>query len=198
MVMRTYTLLLFLMLFSAAHAGNFDWERIKSKADEARTYCKSKGMNTQYCFLLDMKIHSGRERFFIYDFKKDTIVDQGIVSHGCGKYGWGGDETKTAPVFSNTPESHLSSIGKYKVGKRGYSSWGIHVKYWLHGLDKTNSNAVKRIIVLHGWDMVPESSTYPVGCPEGWGCPAVSNGFMKRIDKRLKTSTRGVLLWMFN
>ncbi len=198
MVMRLGILIVSLALGTLLNAQSFDWQRIKSKAIVAKQFCKTKGMDTQYCFLLDMKIHSGKNRFFVYDFKVDTIVDQGIVSHGCGKLSWGSDETKTTPVFSNTPESHLSSIGKYRIGKRGYSSWGIHVKYWLHGLDKTNSNAVKRIIVLHGWDMVPESNVYPQGCPEGWGCPAVSNGFMKRIDKRLKASSKGVLLWMFN
>ncbi|WP_371267650.1 hypothetical protein [Flavobacterium sp.] len=28
------------------------------------------------------------------------------------------------------------------------------MKYWLHGLESTNNNKVKRIVVLHTWNAV--------------------------------------------
>ena len=145
------------------------------KAKEALEFCKSNHYNTEFCVLVDMRIHSGKNRMFVWDF-----------------------ETKTAPVFSNTPDSHLSSLGKFKIGDRGYSQWGINVNYKLHGLEKTNKNAYKRYIVLHSWEMVSDNPTYPEGTPEGWGCPAVSNEMMKQLDKKLKTSTKHVLFWVFN
>lgn len=174
-----------------------DYPRLKAKAKEALLYCKEKKLEHNYCFLIDMSIHSGRERFFVWDFVKDTLVDKGLVSHGCGENPWAGDFSKINPIFSNTPESHLSSIGKYKVGVRGYSQWGINVNYKLHGLESTNSKAYDRYIVLHSWEMISDSQVYPNGTPEGWGCPAVSNEFMKRLDERLKNKSKDVLLWIY-
>ncbi|MCB0443142.1 MAG: murein L,D-transpeptidase catalytic domain family protein [Flavobacterium sp.] len=43
---------------------------------------------------------------------------------------------------------------KFKIKKLDYSSWGINVKYWLHGLESTKNNTVKRIVVLHTWNGV--------------------------------------------
>jgi len=168
------------------------------KAKEAFDYCKKHNYDTDFCVLVDMRIHSGKNRMFIWDFKSDSILNSGLCSHGCGDNPWGADETKKTPIFSNTPDSHLSSLGKYKIGKRGYSQWGINVNYKLHGLDATNKNAYKRYIVLHSWEMVPNQVIYPEGTPEGWGCPAVSNDMMKTLDKRLKTTSKPVLLWVFN
>ncbi|MFT7156896.1 MAG: hypothetical protein ACI8Q1_001911 [Parvicella sp.] len=170
---------------------------LQQKAAVAKTYCKSKGMSTEFCFLLDMSVHSGYNRFIVWDFKKDTIADQGLVAHGCGEKAWGQDETADAPIFSNISESHLSSIGKYAVTSRGYSNWGINVNYKLKGLESTNSKAYERTIVLHSWVDIPASECYPDGTPEGWGCPAVSNAFMKRIDAKLKSKKKNVLLWMY-
>lgn len=171
--------------------------KLKDKTKEALEYCKKNGLNTEFCFLVDMSIHSGKNRFFIYSFKNQSIINQGLCSHGCCDNPWGVDATKTNPTFSNVENSHCSSIGKYKIGKRGYSNWGIHVNYKLHGLEKTNSNAYSRFIVLHSWKMIPENELYPKGAPEGWGCPAVSNKLMKQIDALLKKKRKSALLWIY-
>ncbi len=171
--------------------------KIKIRKQEALEYCKNHQLNTNICFLLDMKIHSGKKRFFVYDFNKDTIINSALVSHGCGLNNWSDDQSQTEPIFSNVPESHLSSIGKYRVGERGWSNWGIHVKYLLHGLEKTNNNALKRYIVLHGWNRVTDEEVYPNGTVESWGCPAVSNQFMTYLDSILKKQKQPVLLWMY-
>jgi hypothetical protein len=88
--------------------------------------------------------------------------------------------------------------GKFKVGKRDYSSWGINVKYWLHGLEKTNANAENRVVVLHSWDAVSNDEVYPQVSPLSWGCPAVSNEFMKKLDAKLKDVKQPVLLWIID
>ena len=176
---------------------SLDTNRIIEKAKEALAYNKTKNLNTNYCILIDMQIHSGRNRLFLWDFKQNKIVLSCLSSHGCGNEPWGQDNTKETPLFSNTSDSHLSSIGKFKIGKRGWSNWGIHVNYKLHGLEKTNSNAYKRIIVLHSWEAVQENETYPNGTPEGWGCPAVNNEKMKVLDAYLKKEKTPVLLWIF-
>lgn len=177
--------------------NQIDTNRIAKKAEEALAYTKNNGLNTSFCILIDMNIHSGKERFFLWDFKQEKIILAGLSSHGCGIQPWGTSNTKDAPIFSNVPDSHLSSLGKYKVGKRGWSNWGIHINYKLHGLESSNSNAYKRQIVLHSWEAVSESETYPVGTPEGWGCPALSNEKMKELDAYLKKEETAVLLWIF-
>jgi len=170
---------------------------LNKQAEEAKQFCINNKMNTDFTLLIDMSKHSGKARFYIYDFKLKSVIDSGLVSHGCCSNPWGADGTKTNPTFNNIPESHCSSLGKYKVGKRGWSNWGIHVNYKLHGMEKSNSKALSRQIVLHSWNDISETEVFPAGTPEGWGCPAVSNNFMTRLDKKLKTMDKPVLLWIY-
>lgn len=164
--------------------------------DEALAFCNKNSFNEEYYFLVDLSIHSGKNRFFVYDFIAEKIIDENLVTHGsCDKFE--DNETKWEKVkFSNKSESHCSSKGKYKIGKRDYSSWGINVKYWLHGLEATNNNAVDRVVVLHSWSAVKNKEIYPKYSPLSWGCPAVSNEFMKVLDEKLKASNKPVLLWI--
>ena len=134
---------------------------------------------------------------YVWDFNQNKAVDSGLVSHGCGNAPWGVATTKEKAVFSNVDGSHCSSLGKYKIGERGPSNWGINIKYLLHGLESSNSNALKRYIVLHSWNKVTDAPVYPNGTVESWGCPAVSDAVMKRLDERLKKENIPVLLWIF-
>ena len=178
-------------------AEKSDLKKIRQKADEALQFCKNKKLNTDFCILIDMSIHSGLKRFFVWDFKKDSVVSAYLVGHGCGNNRWSGDESKDQPQFSNEDGSHLSSLGKYKLEGRGYSNWGINVKYLMHGLENTNNNALKRVIVFHSWELMSDEETFPKGSPEGWGCPTISNNAMKEIDPILQRSKTPVLLWMY-
>lgn len=171
---------------------------LKSKGKEALAYCKENQLNTDFCILIDMNIHSGKNRLFVYDFNEEASLKSGLCSHGCGSSSWGSDLTKESPIFSNVENSHLSSLGKYKVGARGYSNWGININYKLHGLETTNSNAFDRLIVLHSWEKVSEKEVYPKGTPEGWGCPAISNSTMEYLDSLLSQVSTPVLLWIYH
>ena len=173
-----------------------DFKALKSKADEAKAYCNAKKLSTDFFLLADLKRHSGLKRFYIWDFKKDSIADAFLVSHGCGQNPWAMDYSKAAAQVSNTDGSHLSSVGKYIIGKRGYSNWGINVNYLMYGQENTNSNAAKRQIVLHSWEKVPDAEIYPAGTPEGWGCPALSDNSMRIVDEKLRKSQKQVLLWI--
>jgi L,D-transpeptidase-like protein len=172
-------------------------ERLKSKAKLAKTYCSKNNMDLNVCILVDMQIHSGKKRFFLWSFKGDSILKSGMCSHGtCDNLlNYNSDD---APQFSNVPESHCSSLGKYKLGKRGYSSFGIHINYKLHGLESTNNNAYKRIIVFHSWGIIEDEEIYPFEIAESWGCPSVSNNFMKEMDVILKNKKKSVLFWIYN
>ncbi|MDI9257345.1 murein L,D-transpeptidase catalytic domain-containing protein [Flavobacterium sedimenticola] len=179
------------------HKPKADVSKTHTMAQEALAFCKKNGYNSDFCILIDMSIHSGLNRFFVYDFTKNTISHKMLVGHGCCDYPWSQDWSKSNPTFSNVDGSHCSALGKYKIGKRAWSDWGIHVKYVLHGLEPTNSNAESRYIVFHSWEKVADTETYPIGTPEGWGCPTISNANMKKIDPILKASAQPVLMWIY-
>lgn len=168
------------------------------KAGEAHSFCKKNKFNTDFCILVDMSLHSGVNRFFVYDFNQKKVTQKYLVGHGCGNNSWSSDESKDHPTFSNEDGSHLSSLGKYRIGERGSSEWGINIKYLLHGLDETNGNALKRTIVFHSWNEMSDQEIFPKGSPEGWGCPTVSNNALKSIDPLLKSSSKPVLMWIYN
>lgn len=170
---------------------------IRLRAQQALIFNKSKKYNKDFCILIDLSIHSGLKRLIVWDFKQDTVAYSALVSHGCGDLPWSDTRSKKKAILSNVNGSHCSSGGKYIIGKRGYSNWGINVNYKLHGLEKTNNNAFNRQIVLHSWE-VSDKEVYPNGTPEGWGCPAISNKAMRFLDPMLKASKEPVLLWVYN
>jgi len=145
-----------------------------------------------------MSLPSGVKRFMVWDFAKKNILISGLVSHGCGIGPWSGTASKDKPVFSNRDGSHTSALGKYRVGSRAYSAWGIHIKYRLYGLESTNSNALGRQVVFHSWEKVPENEVYPEGTAEGWGCPAISNNIMQTVDPLIRKQKKSLLLWIYD
>ncbi len=168
-----------------------------SKTLEAKKYCKENNFNEEFCILIDMSMHSGKNRFRVYDFEQKKVIQSFPVSHGCGNNTWGAGGSAENPSFSNTVDSHLSSLGKYKIGERGWSSFGVNINYRLHGLDETNSNANKRDIVFHSWEWISDDEIYPAGNAEGWGCPAISNDNFNYVDKLLKSQTKPTLMWIY-
>jgi len=163
---------------------------------EALEFCKSKGLNTSFYYLVDFRFHSGKNRFFVYDFTQEKAIKKGLVTHGSCDIFEDNDTKYEKAKFSNKSSSHCSSLGKYKIGARDYSSWGINVKYWLHGLDTTNNKAKERIVVLHSWSVVDDEEIYPDYSALSWGCPAVSDNFMRELDTQLKAASKPVLLWV--
>ena len=69
-------------------------------------------------------------------------------------------------------------------------------KYWLNGLEKSNSNAVERVTVLHSWEAIADKEVFPEFAPLSWGCPAISNEFMTILDIKLQASNKPVLMWI--
>jgi hypothetical protein len=170
-------------------------ELLKTKAIEAFAYCKAHNLNTEWCMLVDFSMHSGCKRFYVWNFRTDSLICQSLCAHGYGKGG-----TSAKPVFGNEQGSYCSSLGHYRVGARAWSKWGINIHYKLHGLDATNSNAFNRIVVLHSFDPMPETEIYPAHLPLGMsqGCPVVSNQTMRRLDDMLKKGGKSPLLWIYN
>jgi hypothetical protein len=174
-----------------------DDAKLARKAADALAYARANKLGTEYAILIDMSLHSGVKRFFLWDFEKKNVAHAALVGHGCCNKPWSRTDSRELAGFSNVEGSHCSSLGKYKLGARLHSDWGIGIKYEMHGLEESNSNALSRFIVFHGWDVVPDEEVWPEGTPEGWGCPTVSNASMRLVDSILQTSKKPVLMWIY-
>src|SRR5262245_55970820 len=87
-----------------------DLSALRAKAKMAKQYAEKKNLDTNFYFLIDLKRHSGLKRFYIWDFNRDTILNNLMVSHGCGDNPWGSDFSKELAPISNIDGSHASSI----------------------------------------------------------------------------------------
>jgi hypothetical protein len=163
-------------------------KRLKEHAESLKNLIKKNSdYNSEVVFLVDMKIMSGKNRFFIYDLNKNEVIDQGLVAHGCGSETGIDNQLK----FSNTNNSLATSLGKYSIGESYQGQFGK--AYKLYGLDKSNSNAYSRNIVLHKYSKMPyEEQSLPV-C-NSYGCPMVNETYFKRIEKVLDDSKKKILL----
>ena len=164
--------------------------RLKQKLLPAKAYVSSHGFNKQYCFMIDMRIPSGKNRFFVYNLKADSIEAKGLVTHGSGSA-----KATEDLFFSNVPNSLCTSIGHYKTGNSYYGKFGL--AYKLYGLDKTNDKAFDRFVVLHGHECVPDEEVSPAPICESWGCPTVSPGFLKQLQVYLDNSAQPIMLWIY-
>jgi len=165
--------------------------KLKSEITEMKSFMKKASKyNSDVAFFLDMRIESGKNRFFIYDIKHNKLLDKGLVGHGSGS------ETGILGKlkFSNLKDSYCSSLGKYAIGSSYSGTYGK--AYKLYGLDQTNSNALDRNIVLHKYASVPfEEQPYPI-C-NSLGCPMVNEKFFGVIEKMIDNSKKKIILVMY-
>jgi L,D-transpeptidase catalytic domain len=153
---------------------NNEMLKVKNNRTLLKEYAAKNKCNQDYAFIIDMRIPSYKKRFFVYNLKKDSLLTTGFVAHGTGS-----ETFKGELVFSNTPDSRCTSLGKYKIGGSYKGIYGF--SYKLQGLDSTNSKAFERAIVLHGNSCVPDKETdeYPICF--SYGCPMVSVIFLQQL-----------------
>lgn len=164
------------------------------KIAEAFAFAKKNKLDTTICIMVDMSIPSGKNRLFVYDFKQKKTIIAGLCAHGVG-----GGSTATNPVFSNKVGSNCTSLGKYTVKNRSYSNWGINIHYKMYGLEKSNNNAFKRIVVLHSYTPIPSYEIYPDKLfGQSAGCPVIADKQMTQIDRLLIKKKKAILLWIYN
>ncbi len=131
--------------------------------------------NQKFLAIADFSLHSEVRRLFLVNLITGEVQTH-LVAHGKNSdpsaNGW-------ATLFSNTPDSLKSSLGAYMVAETYRGKHGYSVR--MDGLQKTNSNARKRAIVMHSANYIrPEK----VG--RSFGCPAIENKFQTYIIDRLK------------
>lgn len=169
--------------------GSEAMNRLKEKALFAKDYVDEHGFDVSYCFMVDMRLPSGKNRFFVYNLLKDSLEAAGLVSHGKGS------ESGSGLIFSNTPNSNCTSLGKYKIGSSYNGNFGL--SYKLKGLDKTNSRASDRAVVLHSYYGVPNIEVYPAPIALSEGCPMVSTAFLAQLKTYMDESQEPILLWIY-
>jgi hypothetical protein len=179
--------------FAANRLRRAEASRLSEKADDLKAFIASsgRGYNKDVAFLIDMDLPSGKNRFFVYNLRKDSVVLSGLVAHGCGSHAF-----SLSPAFSNVNGSNCSALGKYRVGGAYAGRFGR--TYVLHGLDTTNDNALERHIVLHSYSCVPEGETDPYPICNSQGCPMVAPAFLQRLQPIIDASKKPVLLWVFD
>ncbi|KQO21341.1 hypothetical protein ASF10_14595 [Flavobacterium sp. Leaf82] len=146
--------------------------------------------NNRIAFFIDMKIASGKNRFFVYDLKLNKIIDKGLVAHGSGS------ETKIKGKlkFSNVPNSLSTSLGKYSIENHYTGKFGK--AYKLYGLDTTNSNAFIRDIVFHYYFDVPYKEQDNYIC-NSYGCPMVNKRYFDRIAALIDHSKSNIVMSIY-
>ncbi|WP_345256664.1 murein L,D-transpeptidase catalytic domain-containing protein [Flaviaesturariibacter amylovorans] len=174
----------------ATTAATATAQRRSRHARELISFARRNGYSTHIAFLIDMRLPSGRARFFIHDLVRDSVLAAGLVAHGSCNAGFLEEAS-----FSAEPGCGCSSLGRYKVG---YSYTGNYGKaFKLYGLDSSNRTAFERFVVLHAYRCVPDTEVYPESICNSLGCPMVSNRFLETAAGYLARERKPVLLWVY-
>lgn len=191
--MMKHFIFLFLIVISCSKAESQQLNPLgipQTRISEIKNYIKGKEYNQELAVFINFKIPSGKYRYFIYNLKNNTILQQAVVSHGSGSVIPKSDALK----FSNIEGSYQSSLGKYAIGESYIGKFGK--AYRLEGLDATNSNAMQRAIVLHSYGCIPDAESKSPACLS-LGCPMLSVNALKETAKYIDRSIKPVVLYAF-
>lgn len=165
-------------------------QSLRLRASSLQAYTAQNGLDNQLFFLVDMTQPSGKKRFYVYDYQKDSVVLSGLVSHGRCNMNW-----LTGRKYSNTLGSGCTALGRYKIGTSYNGQFGK--AYRLTGLDSTNNNAAQRAIVLHSAKNIPDEEVAPGQIAQSDGCPTVSPAMLKKLDVLLQKRKKPVMLYIY-
>lgn len=165
----------------------------KNDVNKALMFAKENNMNTSFIMFCDFSIHSGKERFSIYDIKKQKVILSSLCAQGKGI------DNDTHQPFSNKSGSYCSSLGFYKVGSYHKMKIGTG-SFILYGLSESNSNALKRGILVHPYFTVCDIPVYPLHTSRkaSKGCFVVSPIKFHFIKKFLRNNHgKPILLYAY-
>jgi hypothetical protein len=117
--------------------------------------------------VIDFDLPSTEKRLWVLDLAKNQVLYRTLVAHGDNS----GEQHATR--FSNTADSHMSSLGFYVTGSEYRGKHGRSLR--LAGVDEGfNTNAAARSIVVHGAEYVSEAFIQQTGrLGRSQGCPAL-------------------------
>ena len=161
----------------------------KKYCQELKRYASERGYNNNLGFIVNMAVASGRYRFFVVDLKNDSLLMNGLVAHGSCNESW-----LEGRKYGNAIGCGCSSLGHYRIGASYQGKFGLAFK--LTGLDRSNSNAMDRNLVLHSHRCVPNHETDPSPICQSLGCPMVSPNFLSKLQGLISTSHKPLILWI--
>ena len=154
-----------------------------------RAWCNCRGYNPHIAIFVDLSLHSGRNRFVVWDFEHERPILICPVSHGSGSQR---SHVRSAYArVSNSDGSHLSSIGRALIAERYEGRYGV--AYRLDGLEDSNSNLRPRCVVLHGWEYTTSYPIWPRATVGSHGCPVLSRRMMRRLDEVLQNEQKVII-----
>lgn len=130
--------------------------------------------------IVDFNLPSTQKRMWILDMNTKKVLFNTYVAHGQGTGG------NLATKFSNTSNSHQSSLGFYVTAETYYGKNGLSL--FIDGMEKGfNSNARNRYVVIHGADYATQDFINSRGrLGRSYGCPAVPTKVSKEIINKIK------------
>jgi len=145
--------------------------------------------NKEVISICDFSQSSRRKRMYIIDIEERKVLVNTYVAHGRRS---GGEYARS---FSNSPESHKSSLGFYVTRKAYYGGHGLALT--IEGLETgINDRADERKIVVHGSQYVGsnflQSNRFN---GRSFGCPAVP---AKDTEKVINTIKDGSCLFIYH
>lgn len=132
-------------------------------------------------YLVDFQKFSGEERLYEVDLVSGKVVAL-RTSHGRGS---DPRHSGFAQRFSNTPDSHMSSIGAYATAG---PSWGPQQgpNVLLDGLEYSNDRARERAIIIHGADYAdPDFLAREGKLGRSYGCFSVAHADLPALRERM-------------
>jgi hypothetical protein len=141
---------------------------------------KGKVSNSEVLSICDFSLSSRRKRLFVIDLQSSKLLVNTYVAHGRNSGG------EYASRFSNSPDSHQSSLGFYVTGTTYFGGHGLALK--IDGVERgINDNANDRNIVVHGSRYVGENfiRNNPFN-GRSFGCPAIPANYTPKVINSIK------------
>lgn len=160
---------------------------VAQRAMQAVLCAQDSGMTVETLLVVDMAAPAHQRRLWAFDVREPgepRLVLHDYVAHGSGS---DPDGDGRAEQFSNRPNSHMTSLGLYRVAERyhGKNGWSRR----LDGLfDRFNGRARERAVVMH-----PSTYVVPGRVGRSQGCPAVSEATMRALERAGLTNA---VLWI--
>jgi hypothetical protein len=149
---------------------------------------KGKLKNTGVISICDFSQSSRNKRLYIIDLDDMRVSVNTYVAHGRKSGG------EFANSFSNSPNSHKSSLGFYITGQTYFGQHGLSLR--INGIEKgINDRALARNIVVHGSEYTGDNflESNPFN-GRSYGCPAVPSN---EIDEVINTIKEGTCLFIY-
>lgn len=120
----------------------------------------------------DFSLPSSDKRQWVLDLTDGSVLYNLYVAHGEGS---SSGDSLYADTFSNTDNSHQSSLGMMRGAEEYTGTYGASMR--LDGLEPDfNDNVRSRAIVVHPWEGSRDTYVARWGeTAETWGCPALDD-----------------------